>query len=76
MGIRYEDMCCGCATESYPCLGNSCSNRNVPVAYCDWCDEESDDLYYVGSEVVCKDCVVENLDDVLDRVNIDSYLDN
>lgn len=41
--IRYEDECCGCATENYPCLGSACPNINVPYYICDICEEELDD---------------------------------
>lgn len=62
--IRYENNCCGCATESYPCIGDSCPNRHVPVFVCDECGEEVDDLYEYGSEQLCADCVLERLDKV------------
>lgn len=62
--IRYENNCCGCATESYPCIGDSCPNRHVPVFVCDECGDEVDDLYEYGSEQLCADCVLERLDKV------------
>ena len=62
--IRYENNCYGCATESYPCIGDSCPNRHVPVFVCDECGDEVDDLYEYGSEQLCADCVLERLDKV------------
>ena len=59
--ITYEDECCGCATESYPCMGSACPNRNVPYLYCDKCNEEVDDLYEWDGKQVCIDCIVKSL---------------
>ena len=59
--ITYEDECCGCATESYPCMGSACPNRNVKHLYCAKCDEEVDDLYEWDDEQVCVDCIVKSL---------------
>jgi hypothetical protein len=58
---KYEDACCGCATESYPCMGSSCPNRNVLHVYCDICKEDCDpdDVYDVGGEDVCEDCLLK-----------------
>jgi hypothetical protein len=36
---KIENECCGCATESYPCLGSACPNRNVKHYYCDKCND-------------------------------------
>ena len=55
--VRYENQCCGCATESYPCLGGACPNVRVPVHYCDQCDCELDDVYEVDGEELCEDCL-------------------
>ena len=59
MGIRYEDECCGCATESYPCLGSACPNRNVPVYFCDTCKEEfeKEELQEIDGKHYCKECI-------------------
>lgn len=35
--IKYEDECCGCDTENYPCVGSACPNRHVKHLYCDKC---------------------------------------
>ena len=56
--LVYEDRCCDCATEGYPCLGARCPRRNVPVYYCDECDTEIEgDVYEVGSEELCEECL-------------------
>ena len=62
--IVYEDECCGCAVPSYPCLGESCINRNVPHYYCDDCGDEVDILYKVDGYEYCKDCALEHLDTI------------
>jgi hypothetical protein len=37
---QIENECCDCATPDYPCIGNSCPNRNVAHYYCDECGSE------------------------------------
>ena len=58
--IKYENECCGCATESYPCLGSACPNRNVKHLYCDKCGEDVEELYKVDGEELCEDCLKNN----------------
>ena len=54
------DMCCDCATETYPCLGSSCPNRNVRVYYCDHCKCEIDgDIYEADGEELCEECLLK-----------------
>ena len=62
--IRYENRCCDCATESYPCRGSDCNLRNVTVLICDKCGEEQEELYEYGNNQLCADCVLERLDKV------------
>ena len=62
--IRYENQCCDCATESYPCLGSNCPNRNVRILECDSCGEEADVLYIVENEELCRECALERLEKV------------
>ena len=40
--IKYENECVGCPPEM-GCLGDECSNRNVPHYYCDKCDKHFED---------------------------------
>lgn len=58
--IKYENECCGCATESYPCLGSSCPNRNVPHLYCDRCGDDCEELYDLDGEELCKECLLNS----------------
>ena len=64
MALVYENDCCGCATESYPCLGEQCPRTHVPHLYCDECHEEYDELYYYDDLQLCKDCLVDKLEKI------------
>lgn len=58
--IRIENHCCGCATPAYPCLGDSCSRRNVEVYYCDKCGEELvEDVYEDEDKHYCDQCLLD-----------------
>lgn len=69
MSKWYEDECCDCATESYPCLGSSCSNRAVPHYDCDSCGEElnSDELYDYEGEMLCSKCLLDRFTTIADK---------
>ena len=56
--IKYENECCGCATESYPCLGDSCPNRYVMHLYCDKCKDDVELLYNYDGEELCEECLL------------------
>lgn len=57
--IRIEDHCVGCP-EDLGCLGRRCPYRNVEVHYCDHCDDELDDEFYiVDGEELCEECLKE-----------------
>ena len=55
--LLYENHCCDCAAPGYPCRGSACPNRRVPVYYCDKCGAELDEVYEVGNEELCEDCL-------------------
>lgn len=57
--VKYENECCGCATENYPCIGDACPNRKVERWYCDHCKNEIDpeEVYDVYGEDLCEDCL-------------------
>ena len=67
--IKYENECCGCATESYPCLGSSCKFRHVPHFYCDVCGDDVEELYNYGGEQLCIDCLLDNFE----KVKLEEY---
>lgn len=57
--IIYEDECVGCPKEM-GCLGDACSNMNVPHYYCDRCGEEfdPDDTWNITNDsyILCDEC--------------------
>ena len=55
--VKYENHCCSCATDSYPCLGSSCPNVNVEVYYCDRCKEQIEEVYDVDGQEICEECL-------------------
>lgn len=55
--IKVENLCIGCGSDSYPCMGDSCPRRNVEVRYCDKCDAEIDEVFVVDGEELCEDCL-------------------
>ena len=67
--IKYENECCGCATESYPCFGSACPNRNVKHLYCDKCGEDVEELYKVDGEELCEECLKDNFK----KVELEEY---
>ena len=58
--IRYENDCTNCATETYPCIGDMCPNKNAPHYYCDKCGYE-EDLYYYDGDQLCLKCIKADL---------------
>ena len=66
MSVWYEDECCDCATESYPCIGSSCPNRSVPHYDCDDCKNEfePDELYDYNGEILCAECLLDRFETI------------
>lgn len=52
--IVYKNHCCDCASPGYPCKGNSCPLRRVPVMKCDVCGIEIEDTQ--DGEELCEEC--------------------
>lgn len=72
MAIAYENECCGCATSSYPCLGDACRNRHVPHIYCDKCMDDVDEVWDVDGDHLCRDCLHEHFHKItLEKLNND-----
>ena len=69
MSKIYEDECCGCATESYRCVGSACPCRNVPHYYCDKCEQEfdADELYDTENGELCAECILEQYKKVSEK---------
>ena len=68
--IKYENHCCGCATPGYPCLGDSCPYVNVPVYYCDLCDNNTYAEYEIDGEHYCEDCIASELKQMFNDLSI------
>ena len=65
-----ENDCCGCATESYPCRGDSCSYRHSVHLYCDKCKRDVEKIYEYEDYDLCEDCLLEEFDCVdIDKVD-------
>lgn len=62
--VKYEDECCGCATENYPCLGSDCSNRHVKHLYCDECNDDVEELYDFECVQLCKECLLKKFEKI------------
>lgn len=62
--VKYKDEYCGCATESYPCLGSSCPNRNVKNLYCDECDDDVEELYDFEGVQLRKECLLKKFEKI------------
>jgi len=69
MAKRIENDCMGCATESYPCIGDACQYRNVAHYYCDNCGSEvdSDELFKWNGQEYCKDCIINDVESDLEK---------
>lgn len=66
--IKYENHCCSCAVPGYPCMGSSCPNMNVPVFYCDCCENDIHAVYDIDGEHYCEDCAKAYLKEVFDSL--------
>lgn len=62
--IKYENECCFCASDGYPCVGKLCPFLQVPHYYCDECNHE-DKLYFYDSQQLCLQCIEQKLEVVL-----------
>ena len=65
--MKYEiNECCDCATEPYPCVGNSCFMRHVVYYQCDRCGcggLTEDEIHEVDGEDLCDTCFDEEFKD-------------
>lgn len=52
--LKIENHCVDCGQ---PCIGGACRYKDVPVYYCDKCNEELDDVYEVDGEDLCESCL-------------------
>lgn len=62
--LKVENQCVDCGL---PCLGSSCSYRNVEVYYCDRCGNEcGDEVYDVDGTDLCEYCLKDQFRKELD----------
>lgn len=66
--IVERNDCCDCATENYPCLGDSCDMRHHKVHVCDNCDSTNEQLYHYEGQELCMNCIVEILESDLEPI--------
>lgn len=62
--IVKRNECCGCATDSYPCIGYACSMRHTAILVCDECGDEAQKLYEVDGRQLCSRCALNELEEV------------
>lgn len=63
-----ENRCVNCDLP-WPCLGNLCSYKNVPIDYCDNCGAEGA-KYILNGDDLCEDCVKENLESAFNGLTL------
>lgn len=68
--IKYENHCCGCAVPAYPCMGSLCPNVNVPVYYCDICDNDNYAEYSIEGEHYCENHAKEYLKENFEELTV------
>ena len=73
--IKYENHCCDCAVPGYPCVGNSCPHVNVPVYYCDYCNNNAYAEYDIEGSHYCEDCAKIYLKEVFDELTLSEQIE-
>ena len=68
--IKYENHCCDCAVPGYPCVGKACPYVNVPVYYCDECNNETCAQYDIEGSHYCEECAKEYLREAFEELTI------
>ena len=68
--IKYENHCCGCAVPGYPCIGDSCPYVDVPVYYCDNCNDETYAQYNIEDNHYCEEHAKEYVRKIFDELTI------
>lgn len=66
MSRRLENHCVDCGL---PCLGESCSYRNVSVDYCDRCGQEGT-KYHIDGDDLCENCAEKRVREIFDDLSL------
>lgn len=68
--IKYENHCCDCAVPGYPCIGSSCPYVNVPVYYCDICDNDTYAICDIDGTHYCQYHAQDYVKEIFDNLTI------
>lgn len=74
--IEYENHCCDCAVPGHPCIGDSCRYMNVPVYYCDFCNNKKHAEYVIDGEHYCEFHAKEYLQGVFKDLTVMDQAEN
>ena len=82
MAMEYRYKCVNKNCEKYA-ENDKCfvcdmgGSREIKVFTCDCCGEvfDHDKLYEVDGEMMCEDCIKENISDLFDKVNVEDYVE-
>ncbi len=70
--MKYEvNECCDCATDTYPCIGDECSQLHKIYYRCDECGADElteDEIHHVNDMDLCEHCYIE-YEEELDRLD-------
>lgn len=69
--VRYENHCCECAVPGYPCMGSSCPNVNVPVYYCDICNDDTHAMCDIEGEHYCEKHAKDYLRHIFESLTVE-----
>lgn len=68
--IKYENHCCDCAVPGYPCMGSFCPTANIPVYYCDECNDGTYAQYDIEGKHYCEEHAKNHLKEVFEDLTI------
>lgn len=68
--VKRENHCCDCAVPGYPCMGSSCPYVNIPVYYCDICDNDTHAEYDIDNGHYCEYHAKEYLKEAFDDLTL------
>lgn len=69
--IKYENHCCDCAVPGYPCIGNACPYVNIPVYYCDSCNDDTLAVCIIDDRHYCEEHAKDYLKEAFEDLTIE-----